>query len=265
MPPKRQVVSLSDEQPAGPRVVNPDPFDLPGSGFAAALCLHGLSGTPYEVRPLAEAIAASGIRAVGPVLPGHRETPEKLATHPYTDWLEAARERLRELRVEHKRVSVVGLSMGGLLALVLAAEEEVDAVVVVGVPLALRHPLARFIPWLKYLRPMAPKTGGSDIRDEAARSRHPGYNQMPLNSVHELQRLQKRVIAGLSRVTAPILVAHGVHDRTADPADATEIRDSVSSEIREYLLMASSAHVVPVDFDGPALSLAAAEFLNQYL
>jgi carboxylesterase len=257
-------VPVLDEQFAGPKVVDPGPFDLPGSRRSAALCLHGLTGTPYEVRPLGEAISTSGIRAVGPVLPGHRETPEKLATCSYTDWLEAARKELAGLRAEHKAVSVVGLSMGGLLALALAAEEEVDAVVVVGVPLVLRQLMARFVPVMKYLRPMLPKTEGSDIRDEVARSRHPGYDRMPLRSVHELQRLQKHVIAGLPRVTAPILIAHGMHDRVANPADAAVIRGAVSSEVCEYLLLASSGHVAPVDFDGPALSFAVAKFINRY-
>jgi carboxylesterase len=110
-----------------------------------------------------------------------------------------------------------------------------------------------------------PKVGGSDIRDDAARSRHPGYDRMPLRSIHELQRLQKRVIAGLPRITSPILIAHGAHDRTADPADAAVIRDSVASPVREILLLASSAHVVPVDFDGPALASATADFINQHI
>ena len=55
-----------------------------------------------------------------------------------------------------------------------------------------------------------------------------------------------------------------MHDRAANPADATAIRDSVSSEVREYLLLASSGHIVPVDYDGPALSYAVAEFLKRY-
>ena len=77
------------EPAAASPVVDPSAFDLPGSGRAAALCLHGLTGTPYEVRSLAEAISARGIRAVGPALPGHSETPERLAATTHTDWLEA--------------------------------------------------------------------------------------------------------------------------------------------------------------------------------
>jgi len=247
------------------RPVDAAPFDLPGSGRAAALCLPGLTGTPYEVRPLCEAIARAGIRAFGPALPGHNETPERLAATSYRDWLEAARTDFHRLREESEKVFIVGLSMGGLVALALAEEERVDALVTIGTPLVLHHPLACLIPLVKYLMPMSPKAQGSDIRDPVARARHAGYRAMPLNSVHELQRLQRQVRARLGQVTAPILVAHGAHDRTASPRDAIEIRDSVGSEIRESLLLAGSGHVVPVDFDGPALAQAVAEFLARFV
>ena len=61
-----------------------------GDGRVGALCLHGLTGTPYEVRPIAEALAARGIHARGPVLPGHDTGPEELARVPFTAWIEAA-------------------------------------------------------------------------------------------------------------------------------------------------------------------------------
>lgn len=259
-PQKKPVVQPSTERVAPSPVVDSSPFDLPGSGRAAALCLHGLTGTPYEVRPLAEAISAAGIRAVGPALPGHNETPERLAATSYADWLEAAREEFQRLRGDYGSVFVVGMSMGGLLALALAEEERVDGLAVIGTPLALHQPFAWLIPLVKYLLPMSAKSEGSDIQDPAARARHPGYRVMPLNSVHELQRLQRWVRPQLARITAPILVAHGVHDRAANPRDAVEIRDSVSSEIREHLLLAASGHIVPVDFDGPALAQAVAGF-----
>jgi carboxylesterase len=251
---------LTESAESGRRV-DSAPFDLPGRGRAAALCLHGLTGTPYEVRPLAEALAAAGIRAFGPALPGHNETPERLAATSYRDWLEAARADFYRLREDCEKVFIVGMSMGGLLALALAEEERVDALATIGTPLVLHQPFAWLIPLVKYLMPMSPKAQGSDIRDPVARARHAGYRVMPLDSVHELQRLQRRVRPQLARITAPILVAHGAHDRTASPRDAIEIRDSVSSEVREYLPLAASGHVVPVDFDGLALARAIAEFL----
>jgi len=260
-PQKKPVVQRLTEPVTPAPVVDPSPFDLPGTTRAAALCLHGLTGTPYEVRPLAEAISARGIRAVGPALPGHNETPERLAANTHTDWLEAARTEFHRLREDCDSVFIVGMSMGGLLALALAEEESVDALVVIGTPLALHQPFSWLIPLVKYLVPISPKSRGSDIRDPAARARHPGYRVMPLRSVHELQHLQRRVRPLLARITTPILIAHGVHDRTARLLDAAEIRDSVSSEVREYLLLAASGHIVPVDFDGPELAQAVAEFL----
>ncbi len=250
---------------SSPVQVDPSPFDLGGETRAAALCLHGLTGTPYEVRPLGEAMAASGIRAVGPWNPGHDTTPEDLAGTTYEQWVEAAREHFRKLRERHERVFIVGMSMGGLLALTLAAEEEVDALVVVGTPLRLSWPITLSVPLLKYLRPFLEKSGGSDIRDDAARARHPGYKQMPLASVHELLHLQRRVQHGLKRVSAPILVAHGALDKTANPANAREIFDCVSSAVKEISILEASGHVCPVDIDGPTLAAATAEFLTRFV
>jgi carboxylesterase len=151
--------------------------------------------------------------------------------------------------------------MGGLVALLLASERLADGLVVVGVPLRLRGAVPWLVPALKRLVPVVDKKGGSDILDEAARRRHPSYPRMPLQAVHELTKLQRVVRGRLPQVAAPILVAHGARDRTADPRDARALYDRVSSPERRLLLLPDSAHVVPVDREGPALARAAAEFL----
>ena len=233
-----------------------------GDGRAAALCLHGLTGTPYEVRPIAEALVARGIRARGPALPGHDTTPEDLSRVPYTEWLAAARSEALKLRTEHERVYLAGVSMGGLVTLALGAESLGDALAVVGVPLRLRTPVAPLVPFVKYLHGYVPKREGSDIQDPVARERHPGYKKMPLRSVHELMKLQRHVVARLPRVTAPILVAHGALDGTAHPDDAHRIAGVVSSDERRLLLLERSGHVVPVDYDGPRLAEVIAGFFS---
>src|SRR5207245_5484456 len=96
------------------------PFSL-GDGEDACLLLHGLTGSPAEVRPVGEALAAAGFRAVGPLLPGHGTKPDDLDTVTRGEMIDAARNALLSLRGS-RRIFICGLSMGALLALQLAAK-----------------------------------------------------------------------------------------------------------------------------------------------
>ena len=244
--------------------VDVSPFDLrpaPSStGSAAVLCLHGLTGTPYEVRPVADALVARGLRARGPWMAGHEQGHEALSRTRYEDWVELAARELELLRAEHAKVFVVGVSMGGLVTLRLAQTHAVDGIVVIGTPLALRAPLPLLARVLRRLMPFRKKRG-SDIQEPAARARHPGLGAMPLASVTELVRLQGVVSADLARISVPILVAHGRHDRTAQPKNAARIHAEVASREKELFYLERSGHVATVDHDGPALALAAADFI----
>jgi carboxylesterase len=134
----------------------------------------------------------------------------------------------------------------------------------VGVPLRFSVAVSALVPLVSLFVPFLKKRSGSDIRDPEARGRHPSYDVMPLASVAELIRLQRLVRRRLSRVSAPILIAHGAHDRTARPRDARTIHASVASSERRLLELEASAHVASVDYDGALLARASAEFLNRF-
>src|SRR6185436_16652224 len=95
-----------------------DPFAL-GSGPDACLLLHGLTGSPAEVRPVGEALARAGFRAVGPVLPGHGGRAEDLYTVRRSDLIHAAEAALLGLSGA-RRIFICGLSAGALLTIHLA-------------------------------------------------------------------------------------------------------------------------------------------------
>jgi carboxylesterase len=246
--------------------VDAAPFALSprgGDGRTAALCLHGLTGTPYEVRPVAEALAQAGIRAHGPALPGHGETPEALRRVDHGQWLEAARDEVARLRKDHERVCIAGVSMGGIVSLQLASEGLVDALAVIGAPLQLQGGWTlRLLPLVMHFHRYFPKREGSDIQEPGARDRHPGYDRIPLRSVHELMKLQREVVPRLHRITAPILVAHGAFDSTASLQDAHRIAAEVSSDDRRLLVGERSGHVVTVDYDGPRVARAIVELFS---
>jgi carboxylesterase len=246
--------------------VDSSDFDLRPSADdangAAVLCLHGLTGTPYEVRPVAEALVGRGVRARGPWMAGHEGGSEALAKTTYQDWVELARGELEKLKAEHDRVFLVGMSMGGLVSLRLAETEKVDAVVVIGTPLVLSPPIPQILPLVRLFVSSRPKTG-SDIQEPGARARHPGLDAMPFSSVAELIKLQAKVIPALSEIEVPILIAHGRLDTTARPRDAERIHREVSSSDKELFYLERSGHVATVDYDGPALARAAADFLGR--
>ena len=78
--------------------------------------------------------------------------------------------------------------------------------------------------------------------------------------MNQLIRLQRVVRRSLRDVRVPLLVAHGALDSTANPANLEAIASGVGSARVERLVLERSGHVVPVDFDGPRLSAAVAEF-----
>lgn len=239
--------------------LQPDPAKANG---AAALCLHGLTGTPYEVRTIATALAARGIRAKAPIVAGHDGGPRLLGATRRRAWLRSAERAFEALRAEHDRVFVVGVSMGGLLTLRLAQTHDIDAIVVVGTPLAFGAPIPQLLPLLRHVWAYRRK-GQSDIQDPEARAIHPTMAAMPLASVAELMKLQAEVIPKLGEITEPILVAHGVLDETAKPRDAERIHAEVASKEKELFLLKRSGHIVTVDYDRDALARAAADFLGR--
>jgi carboxylesterase len=243
--------------------VDAGPFSLGpvGGPGPAVLCLHGLSGTPYEVRPPAEALARHGFACVGPLLPGHGEPWQRLAATSESAWLEVAKEAFDQLSETHERVYVLGLSMGGLLALSLAVRRPVEGLLVLATPLRLRWLLRIAVPILASFVGSVAKNSG--IADPEALGRHPGTDRMPLRSVVNVMRLQKQVERELPKVEAPIHLIFSRRDPTVDPEDAERILELVSSPRRTVRYVDRSLHVVTVDFDREEVARECVGFLQQ--
>lgn len=243
------------------------PFDLPG-GPDAALFLHGLTGSPFEVRALAEALGPLGLRRVGPVLDGHGGGAAGLAGTRWQDWLDSALEAL--LRLDGaRRTYVVGCSMGALLALALAHDHpaRVDGLVLLAPALhlaplpALAGLLARHTR-LGDLLPPLPK-GASDVRDPDMRARNPSMKAVPIAAVGELQALAARVDRMLPGVVAPALVVAGGRDHTVRRSGARRIAGRIGSAPARLLVLRDSWHLVGIDVERDLLADEVAAFLSR--
>lgn len=230
-----------------------DPFAL-GDGPDACLLLHGLTGSPAEMRPVGEALAVAGFRAVGPLLPGHGTIPEDLDVVTRGEMLDAARNALLSLKGS-RRVYLCGLSMGALLAIHLAAKSWVRE----GLPdlsaLALLAPAIEFrgaswlftevlgrlpaIPWIL-------EKGARDIRNPgpAADGR---YSAVPMRWGADLRVLSHEALKLAHRVHAPALILQGALDRTVSPSGARRLARQLASAKVELHILPGSGHVLPLD------------------
>jgi carboxylesterase len=247
--------------------------------------IHGFSGSPFEVRPLADELAARGLHVLGPSLAGHAEgDPRQLDATTWPDWVATPRRAVTAQRLRHGRVVVVGFSMGGLCALHLAAEapETIACLGVLGVPLWLPQPVSvglrtagRLISRLGRLPggrhlatrlPMVPKKAGlSDLRDPAMRAANPTMPAMPLRALAQLVQLASHVRSELPLVTCPTFIAHGAQDHTAPPACADELEERLGASIVERLRLPESYHLIPLDVERARLATALGDFVVRLL
>jgi carboxylesterase len=240
------------------------------------LCLHGITGTPFEVRPVAEALGRLGCSVEAPMLAGHGGTLRDLAQTGGDDWLRSAQAAMEGLRARAggAPVALVGFSMGGLLALRLARlfPEQVCSLVVMSAPLRLRRFQVTGIRALTRLpfdfRSLpgvcVPKMAGSDISDPEMRYVNPGLRAFPLAALGALVDLMDEVRGDLPAIHTPTLVVHGRQDHTVPMEDSLELTGCLGSDVIERLWLDKSFHIVTLDVEKAAVIDAIVRFLNQH-
>jgi carboxylesterase len=244
-------------------ISHPDaqPFRWPGRA-PACLLLHGLTSTPWEVRPVGVALRDAGYHAESIWLPGHGTQVEDLAKLRWTDWTAAVDAHLTAMRREHGQVAVMGSSLGGTLALWAASTQPVAAVVTMGAAVSLRR-AARFARLLAWVRPFPSKRPtGSAIFDDEARERHPAYSRSSLHAVAEMGKLNRQVRERIREIRAPLLVMHARQDTVIAADNAEWIKQHAGSEVKKLLWLENSDHIITEDFDHLLVTRAAVEWIE---
>ena len=244
-------------------------FYFPG-GRSGVLLIHGLSGTPTEMRFVGRGLHRAGFTVYGPRLAGHCSDEAALLATGWEDWftsVEAAAERLRN---HVDRLYVAGLSMGAVLALLLAAERPllVDGVAAYGTTFRYDGWVIPRIARLAFLLPLATRLGIGrgrrfsecypyGIKDERTRKRivecmqagdsaAAGLVGIPWLALAEFYRLAERVRGQLARIVAPCLIVHAVDDDIASADNARLIAARVSGPVHLEWLQ-DSYHMVTLD------------------
>ena len=214
----------------------------PGTSGTGVLLIHGFTGTPAELRELGEILHKRGHTVQGLLLSGHGTMPKELCKVPFTQWETQVVEAVKALRHCCHKVFVIGLSMGGLLALYAGAKTAVDGIVSISTPIYIYDWRIHFL-WLADRLPhwAIPKRRR---HIDAARRFDVSYHCMPIYGVHQLAALLQQVKRLLPHVTAPLLIFQSKTEHTVRPESADYIYDKTGSQKKTLCWVPGARHVM---------------------
>ncbi len=251
---------------------NVEPFNV-GSQDAdtAVLFIHGFNGGTDNFEDLPGRLAEAGTFAQVMLLPGHGTRPTEFRDTDQDDLLNAVLAEIRRLKQSHKRVVLVGHSMGGTLSLLAAAQEPVDGIVLGAVFLGVTHKWyygLRPETWSKITAPIFPwiYKGNFYVRtnDKSAMKHSTSYAWIPSKAVVTAGKLAEAANAPsvLSAIQCPVLMIHSKHDGAASPDAAKRAHDALGSHDKEFMWVNRSNHVVFWDYDREAVAEATVGFVE---
>ena len=243
---------------------NARPFLLEG-GSHGILLLHGFTGSAGHMRLIGEELHRQGFTVLGIQLPGHGTCMEDMQNVHWQDWLQSAKEGFLMLKERCDSVSVAGLSMGGILALLLAQQMKVTSAVSMSAPMALKNRLASMAPLASRFTPVT-YWKGDEQRDKLLDQRYDyGYPGFPTARIGDLLHLIRLARRNLFAITCPVLVVQSRSDSTIHPNSADIILQNIRSEKKAVLWLDDVPHVVTISREAGRIAKAVGEFMKSSL
>jgi carboxylesterase len=243
-------------------------FFLGDRSKPACLLIHGFTGTPKEMLWMGEYLHQQGYTCLGVRLTGHATIPEDMIASRWTDWTASVEDAYSILRGLTDNIFFIGLSMGGILSLLMSTQLKVRGVVAMSTPYKLPDdPRLRHIEWISKIVAYMPKSSeepGSGWFDKEAWKEHISYPQNPVRSIGELNKLLGEMRGVLSQVRTPVLLIHSKDDRYVLPENM-ELIDAalVNASDKTKLYITGSGHVVTRDAARRQVFAAALEFIQR--
>ena len=224
------------------------PFVFPGDRHGVLL-IHGFTGSAGHMRLLGEHLRDKGFTVKGINLPGHATSVEDMGRYGWQQWLQAAKEAFLQLKDSCEYVSVSGLSMGGVLSLILAEQMETTAVAPISAPMAVQNkamalagPASLFIKTIQW--------ESNPVRASQLDQRYDyGYAGFPTRCAVDLSRLIKLARRNLYAITCPVLAVQSHADETISADSADVIIHGVSSKQKDILWLDNVPHVCTISVE----------------
>lgn len=258
-------------------------------GKSGVLLVHGLTGTPTEMKQFGKAIARQGFTVACPEMAGHCDSIEALSATKWIDWYHSIEVAFDALKQECDHVFIAGLSMGALIALLVAAKkkDQVAGVILLSttffydgwnvpifkqkilLPLVLYSPLKYFMQWeetspygIKDERTRALVHAVLENRDSQAANKI-GYFKTPATVILESVRMIKAAKKSLKEVISPALIVHSTEDDMASVKNAHYTQANIASKTIETFFVDDTYHVLTLDKRKDDVAKRAAQFCKE--
>lgn len=223
--------------------------------------LHGFTGNPISMRPLAEAFAAAGFAVELPRLPGHGTSVDDMIPTRWADWLSHAVAAYDELAGRVESIVVAGLSMGGTLTVSIGLDRPSTA------GLVLIN--AAVEPMAAEVRDLLRQMGEADevmpaIGDDIAK---PGvtegsYDATPIAALLSLAEAGVVLASRLGELTVPVLLMNSPQDHVVAPTAAEYFVSHVTTAV-ECVSLERSFHVATLDYDAELIETSSVAFAKR--
>jgi carboxylesterase len=259
--------------PVGPDGIVPgaQSIVLNASSSHAVLLIHGFGDTPQTLRGLASHLHdVYGWTVHAPLLPGHGRTLAAFDATRGDAWLTAVQQEYDELCRQYRTVALVGLSMGGALATLIAARDAaLPALVLLAPYLTPPARAERLAPLAGLVALLMPYLRGGDrtasIFDPAARARSLGAGAVSPRRIRDLVAVAHDARYAAADVHAPTLLVHSRTDYRIPVAQAERHAGFFTSAVPcEQRWVEGAGHVITVDFGHERVWSATADWLEQY-
>jgi carboxylesterase len=239
-------------------------IDLPG-GENSVLLVHGLTGSPFELKYFAKKLNQAGFTVKAPCLAGHGKTVEELAKTRWSDWYSSVFGSFMEMKKNYRTVSVAGLCMGALLALHLAHQvgSEINGTALMSTTIFYD---GWSLPWYKFLLPIAyfpplryiysyEEKEPYGIKNQAWRDRivnlmkndSIAYIKTPAASMYELFKLIKEVKRELPAIKTPTLILHSKEDDLTSTKNADYVEERIGALKVKKVILDNCYHMMTID------------------
>jgi carboxylesterase len=230
-------------------------------GPLGCLCIHGFSAAPTEISWLADHLHSTlNLTTYTPRLAFHGTDYRDMHRARWQDWYMTVRDGYQLLADQCEAVFIAGISMGGLLSLMLSAADDVEplATAVIAAPTAFKDPDIEKVPYLRHIRRETPVLDRSTlpqiVREEQYRRGEPvegrtHYSTWSLNAIYEMYTLAGTARTMLYNIRVPLVLVYAEQDTAVPLSSADEIAAKVRSEIVEKHILHRSGHIITQDIE----------------